>query len=62
MKLAVRIFALGLFAAGFSAAFVPMHATAAKMPATVNAQFVSAAAPMPNCGPDGCTSKGGGWW
>ncbi|MGB6134884.1 MAG: hypothetical protein WCC14_16430 [Acidobacteriaceae bacterium] len=61
MKLIVRAFVLGLFAAGASAAVVSVHSSNTTM--VSSHQTVVAAMPMPGCGPSGgaqCTGNGTG--
>lgn len=59
MKLAVRVFVLGLFAAGASAAVVSSHSAKAVSAAgtiTVSSQLMTPQAMMPACSPwGGCT-------
>lgn len=57
MKLIVRTFVLGLFAAGASAAVVSVHSTQAMATMTASHQAAVAAIPIPGCGPSVC---GGG--
>lgn len=62
MKLVVRAFVLGLFAAGASAAVVSVHSSNTTTMVTSH-QAVVAAMPMPGCGPSGgpsCTGTGSG--
>lgn len=56
MKIVVRVLALGIFAAGASAAVVGSHS-----PMTPVHQSVTAALPMPSCTPGvpGCIPTGG---
>lgn len=53
MKIIVRALALGLFAAGASAAAVSFHSTQA-MAMTTSHQAVVSAVPIPACGPSTC--------
>ena len=55
MKLVVRAFVLGVFAAGASAAVASYHnANALTAMNATSHQAVSANLPMPGCGPSGC--------
>lgn len=74
MKFAIRALALGIFAAGASAAVVTSHSAmlsgnqmmvaSAPMPTcgpnacTGNGKAIETAAPMPTCGPNACTGNG----
>ena len=57
MKLAVRAFVITLFAAGASAAVVNFHSTNHVAAALGTSQMMSAATPMPNCGPNSCPKQ-----
>jgi len=59
MKLIVRAFVLGLFAAGASAAVVSFHSTQAMAAMTASHQAVAAAMPIPPCGPGSCGGQTG---
>ena len=55
MKLVVRAFVLGVFAAGAAGAAASYHNANALTATSVNHQVVTAGFPMPGCGPSGCT-------